>query len=71
MEFVPNQMNVDSSFTSFQDGPELGLPLVCKPITGTESVFLDFHGRSGGKVRSWVDLIWERHSRISALPLDH
>jgi hypothetical protein len=36
-------VNVDTRLTSIQDGPELGLPLVCEPIAGAESIFLDFH----------------------------
>jgi hypothetical protein len=41
--FVPNRVNIDACLTSIQDGPELGLPLMCEPVTGAESVFLDFH----------------------------
>jgi hypothetical protein len=41
--FVPNRVNVDTRFTRTQDGPELGPPLVCEPVAGAESVFLDLH----------------------------
>ncbi|MBV9275091.1 MAG: hypothetical protein JO333_14430 [Verrucomicrobia bacterium] len=30
--FVPNWVNVDTRLTNIQDGPELGLPLVCEPM---------------------------------------